>query len=57
MYYFVEYNAKFVAMYKSVRACLNYIERKGLRNDSDNVLMIFDKDGNEYNPVNGTEIK
>ena len=57
MYYFVDYNAKFVAMYKSVRACLNYIERKGLRNDSDNVLMIFDKNGNEYNTVNGTEIK
>lgn len=57
MYYFVDYNAKFVAMYKSVRACLKYIERKGLRNDYDNVLRIFDKNGNEYNPTNGTIIK
>lgn len=51
--FFVEYNAKFVAMYKSVRACLNFIERKGYVNDFDNTVRIFDKEGNEYHPITG----
>ena len=55
-YYFVEYNAKFIAMYKTVKACLNFIDRKGLKSDYDNELRIFDKNGNEYNPTNGNLI-
>ena len=55
--FFVEYNAKFVAMYKSVKACLNFISRKGWVNDFDNMLRIFDKQGNEYNPITGEQIK
>lgn len=55
--FFVEYNAKFVAMYKSMKACLNFISRKGYVNDLDNLVRIFDKDGNEYNPINGNPIK
>lgn len=55
--FFVEYNAKFVAMYKSVRACLNFILRKGWVNNFDNMLRIFDKNGNEYHPITGKQIK
>lgn len=55
--FFVEYNAKFMAMYKSVRACLNFISRKGYVNDLDNTVRIFDKDGNEYHPITGKQIK
>ena len=51
--YFVEYNCKFVAMYKSVKACLNFISRKGYTNDIDNTVRIFDKSGNEYDTISG----
>ena len=51
--YFVEYNCKFVAMYKSVMACLNFISRKGYTNDTDNTVRIFDKSGNEYDTISG----
>lgn len=57
MYYFVDYNCKFIAMYKSVKACLNLIERKGLKDDYDNILRIVDEQGEEYNPVTGRQIK
>ena len=56
MWYFVEYNAEFIAQYKSIRACLNFIERKGLQNDADNRLRIWDKEGNQYNWVNGRKV-
>lgn len=56
MWYFVEYNAKFIAQYKSIRACLNFIERKKLQDDADNILRIWDKEGNQYNWVNGKRL-
>ena len=55
--FFVEYNCKFMAMYKSVKACLNFISRKEYVNDLDNTVRIFDKDGNEYHPITGKQIK
>lgn len=55
--FFVEYNAKFVAMYKSVKACLNFISRKDYVNDLDNTVRIFDKEGNEYNTITGKQIE
>jgi hypothetical protein len=55
--FFVEYNAKFVAMYRSVKACLNFISRKGYVNDLDNLVRIFDNDGNEYHTINGNLIE
>ena len=55
--FFVEYNCKFMAMYKSVKACLKFISRKGYVNDLDNTVRIFDKDGNEYHPITGKQIK
>ena len=54
--FFVEYNGKFVATYKSVTACLNFIKRKGLVNDLDNTVRVVDKHGNLYNLMTG-EIK
>lgn len=55
-YYYVEYNCKYIAIYKSVRACINFIHRKGLRDDADNMLNIVDSEGNMYNPINGNEL-
>ena len=52
-FFFVEYNAKFIASYKTVKACLNFINKKGLQDDCDNTLRIFDKNGEMYNPVTG----
>lgn len=49
MKYFVEYNAKYIAGYKTLKAAQNFIARKGLKNDDDNVLTIWDNKGNEYN--------
>lgn len=54
--FYVEYNAKFIAMYKSVRACLAFIDRKGLRDDFDNSLCIYDNLGNPYSWINGNRI-
>ncbi len=54
--FFVEYNGKFVATYKSVTSCLNFIERKGLVNDIDTTLRVVDIHGNLYNLMSG-EIK
>lgn len=57
MYYFVDYNGKFIVCYKSVRACLNYIGRKRLQDDYQNTLRICDQKGNIYNLINGEKIK
>ena len=57
MIYFVEYNAKFMAMYHSVKWALKFIKRKGYRDDANNMLRLFDKVGNEYDPITGKEIK
>lgn len=57
MQYYVEYNSKFIAIYKTIMGCLNFIERKGLENDYNNSLRIFDQTGEEYNPINGKQIK
>lgn len=54
--YFVEYNAKFIATYKSIRACIRFIERNGLKGNYSNSLCIYDNDGNEYEPINGNLI-
>ena len=54
--FFVEYNCKFVAMYKSLKACINFISRKGYVNDLDNTVRIFDKDGNEYHSITGKQL-
>lgn len=55
--YFIQYNAQTMASYKSIRACLNHIERKGWKDDADNMLFIVDAEGNPYNPVTGKEEK
>ena len=54
--FYVEYNGNFVANYKSVKACLNFIERKKLQDDFDNTLRIVDNNGNMYNTINGNKI-
>lgn len=51
--YYVEYNCKFIAMYKTLNGALKFIERKGLKNDYDNIVRLFDNNGNEYNTLNG----
>lgn len=54
--FWVEYYGKYVADYKSVRACLNFIDRKGLQNDYDNTLQIVDSNGDVYNWINGNKL-
>lgn len=54
--FFVEYNAKFIAMYKSIRACLAFIQRKQLRDDENNMLRIYDNDGCPYDTITGKEL-
>ena len=43
-------------MYKSVRACLNFINRKNLYSDDLNMCRIFDNEGNEFNIYTGQKI-
>lgn len=57
MWYFVEYNCKYVAQYKSVQGCINYIRRKGYKDDSFNTLYIVDENGEVYNNKNGEIIR
>ena len=55
--FYVHYNGCFIADYKSVRACLNFIRRNGLENDCDNSLHVVDNNGDMYNCINGNKIK
>lgn len=55
--FFVEYNGKFMSDYKTMKATLNFIKRKGYKNDEDNVLNVFDQDGNHYDPITGEPIE
>lgn len=48
MTFFVEYNAKYIASYKSLKAAQNFIDRKCLKNDDANVLRIWDSEGYEH---------
>ena len=54
--FYVVYNAKYMARYKTIKGCLNYIKRKGWRDDSDNVLIIWDNRGIIYDSVTGKEV-
>lgn len=51
--FWVWYNGKYLAGYKSVRACVNFVNRKGLQNDYNNTLRIVDNNGDRYNEVSG----
>lgn len=55
-YYYVEYNGAFIASYKTLKGALNYIDRKGLQDDCDNTLRVFDRYGEQYNPINGNKL-
>lgn len=39
--WFVEYNGKFIAEYRTKRGALNFVERKGLNDDRDNLLRLW----------------
>lgn len=54
--YYVDYNGKYIAEYKTLRGALNFIQRKDLRNDADNSLYLVDNNGNMYNPNNGIKL-
>lgn len=53
MKYYVEYNAKLMGIYKSLKSAINLISRKGWKNDDLNLLYLFDNEGEYYNPKNG----
>ena len=54
--FWVYYNGNYMAEYKSVRACLNFINRKKLQDDYHNTLRIVDNNGDMYNTNSGTKI-
>lgn len=56
-FYYVEYNAVYIARYKTIKSCLNFINRKKLKNDCDNVLRIWDNTGVLYDTTNGQVIE
>lgn len=51
--YWVYLNGKYIADYRTLRGCLNYIERRKLEYNYDNDLGIIDNEGNEYHPYTG----
>lgn len=55
-WYFVGYNCAYIAMYRTLKGALNFIARKGLQDDLDNMLGIVDSDGEMYNPITGYTI-
>jgi len=54
--YFVDYNGKYVGIYKTLRGALNLISRKGYKNDYDNTVRLVDDKGNMYNTYNGNKL-
>lgn len=56
MFYFVDYNGEYIASYKTLHGCLNFIGRRGYQDDADNTLRIVDQYGNLYNPITGSEM-
>ena len=57
MTYFVDYNGQYIASFKSMKRCLNFINRKNLKNDYRNSLYIVDQEGECYNTVTGEKLK
>jgi hypothetical protein len=51
--YWVYLNGEYIADYRTLRGCLNYIERRKLEYNYDNDLGIIDNEGNEYHPYTG----
>ena len=51
MWYCVDYNGKYIAMYKRLCNALKFIERKNLKNDRLNLLYLVDSNGDLYNPL------
>lgn len=57
MKYFVEYNGKYIAEYKTLKGANDFITKKGLKNDDDNLLLIVDNEGGMYRPTGELEYK
>ncbi len=57
MTYFVDYNGQYIASFKSMKRCLNFINRKNLKNDYRNSLYIVDQEGECYNTVTGEKLE
>lgn len=55
MTYFICYNAKFIASRKSLKAAVDFIDARGIKDDEDNLLYIADQQGN-YFSANGNRI-
>lgn len=51
--YWVYLNGKYIADYRTLRGCLDFIERRKLEYNYDNDLGIIDNEGNEYHPYTG----
>lgn len=56
MTYSVVYNAKTMAIYKTLKAAVNFIAKKGYKNDDLNMCYIQSREGGCYHP-NGEEYK
>ena len=48
MTYFICYNAKFIASRKSLKAAVDFLDARGIKDDEDNVLYITDQIGNYF---------
>lgn len=56
MWYFVCYNGEFVAQYKRVKSCVDFIDRKGWVEDWLTQIEIVDSKGELYNIYTGVKI-
>lgn len=55
IWYFVYYNGVYLAQYKRLQSCINFIARKRLSNDINNDLHIVDSNGDTYNIYTGVK--
>lgn len=46
--FFVEHNAQYMGIFKSLKCALNFIKRKGYTNDEDNLTYLLDSNGEFY---------
>ncbi len=56
-YFLVDFNGKYRAKYKTIKACVNYIQRNGLKNDDSHYLAIVSSDYDVYDPMTGKRVR
>lgn len=53
MKYYVEYNGRIMNTFNTIARALAFVARKGYLNNNNDLLRVYDSDGDEYDPNTG----